>query len=63
MKKNVISVIILLIFFLLFSEQLNVANMVVALIVAFFIYKINRKEIDQITFLSLKPSRFGHCIF
>lgn len=54
MKKNVVSIIILLIFFLLFAEQLNVANMIVAFIVAFFIYKMNRKEIDQITFFKFK---------
>ncbi|MEA3422372.1 MAG: Na+/H+ antiporter subunit E [Bacillota bacterium] len=47
-------VIILLLFFILFSEKISVANLIAALLISLLIYKINYDEIKDVKLFKLK---------
>lgn len=54
MKNKWQVIIILLLFFILFSEKLNIANLTTALLISLFIYKINYDELKDIKLFKLK---------
>lgn len=54
MKNKWRVIIILLLFFILFSEKLNIANLTTALLISLFIYKINYDEMKDIKLFKLK---------